>query len=183
MSSPATRADGRAALSRWNPAPFFLELYDKSTSRRRITWDDPVAELASFSVGVPDELFIAPGSQQHHTRGVLIPLLDNGNFDEVLFDDSAGGLVSMLVEDETVRIQFVNWDQYLAYLMIQISEAVDDDATLLRIGQLIGFAHTTTLLQFLDNTAGSSQTFEGAKTNQRRFLDGLALMPPRLPNA
>lgn len=102
--------------------------------------------------GPPEEFFIAPDTQNTYTDGRLIPLLDNGNFDSVLFYDPAARVfIQKYVESpDEPPIVFRSWQQYLADLVIGIVESGADDEELEQIAVLIGFQHLQRTLEFMD---------------------------------
>jgi hypothetical protein len=139
-----TREQAFAALASLNPAPVFLESY-------RVR---PLPENLDIYFGPPEELFVAPDTQELYTRNHLVPILDDGNFGLVTFlDPNTWELIQIDVESpEESRASFRHWQQYLADLMIRVGETVDEDGRVRRIAQLIGFGHTDELFKYFART-------------------------------
>jgi hypothetical protein len=137
-----TRDKALQALQALKPARAFLELYEHQGLAATI-WPH---------VGVPDEFFLAPETQEDYCEGGLIPILDDGAFGTVVFyDPGSGGLVLKLVEDPNeVVARFERWEQYLAYVFFQMAEVVDDDSQLARLGAVMGFSRVPAAMEALD---------------------------------
>jgi hypothetical protein len=141
---PFSRDRAYAALASLNPASVFLQSYQSRS----------LPEGLEIYFGPPEELFLAPETQERYTGNHLVPLLDDGNFGLVTFlDPDTRELVQIDVEspDES-RTIFQHWQQYLADLLLQIGESVEDDEDLRRIADLIGFAHTDELFAYFART-------------------------------
>lgn len=147
-------------LASLNPSPIFLEAY---RSRR-------LPEDLDLYFGCPEEFFLAPDTLAAYTEGRLIPILDDGNFGIVTFyDPASGALVQKHVESpREIRATFANWRQYLAALMVDVAEAIDDDDRLRRIADIVGFRDVDPLLAFLD--ACRDETPEEFDSRKARFL-------------
>lgn len=161
MAFPRERAF--AALASLKPAQVFLDSY-----RFRL-----LPENLDIYFGPPEEFFLTESSSEAYTRGGLIPILDNGNFDTVTFLDPATGELAQ-IDVETPgesRDRFVHWQQYLANLMIVIGESIADDERLRRIAVLIGFDYTDALFDFYTRI----QHFDGERywESRRQFLHAL----------
>jgi hypothetical protein len=155
-----TRDQARETLASLNPAPIFLEAY-----RSPRLPDD-----LDIYFGCPEEFFLAPETQAAYTERRLIPILDDGNFGVVTFYDPIGGaFVQKYVEspDET-RATFANWQQYLAGLMIDIAESIEDDDRLRRAAELVGSRHFDELMGFLAGHRGESSEEHGGR--KARFI-------------
>jgi hypothetical protein len=160
---PFTREQALAALARWRPAPVFLESYQ---SRR-------LPENLDIYFGPPEELFLAPETQALYTKDVIIPILDDGNFDCVLFDDPAANqLVELPVEEPDDVTRFANWQQYLARLMMSVGESRDDDDQVRRIADLVEFRYTDELFAFWERIDGLA--YDEYERTRRAFIAGLA---------
>jgi hypothetical protein len=153
-----TREQPYAALASLNPAPVFLDSY-------RVR---PLPKNLDIYFGPPEEFFIAPDTQELYTHNRLVPILDDGNFGLVTFlDPSTRELVQMDVESpDELRAIFRHWQQYLADLMVQVGESVDDDCVRY-IAELVGFTHTDELFEYFART----QALSGGKwwEARRRF--------------
>jgi hypothetical protein len=137
-----TRDQAYQALASLDPTPIFLESY-------RVR---KLPENLEIHFGPPEEFFIAPDSQEIYTRARLIPILDDGNFGEVLFLDPVAGVL-LIIDVESpheIRTTFRHWQQYLAHLMIQVAESEESDSRIRRIADLVGFAHTRELFEYFD---------------------------------
>ena len=99
-----------------------------------------------------------------------MPILDDGNFGVVTFYDPAdASLVQMDVESPgEVRGSFAGWEQYLADLMIQISESGVDNDRLRRVAELVGFREVERLFAFFQDVAALSD--EEYRAARRRFV-------------
>jgi len=144
-----TREQAYAALASLNPAQVFLDSY----RIRRLP------ENLDIYFRPPEEFFLAGDSQEPYTRNSrFVPILDDGNFGVVTFlNPETRELVQIDVEapGET-RATFRHWQQYLADLMIQVGEVVEEDESVRRIGRLIGFDHTDALFAYYARTEGLS---------------------------
>jgi hypothetical protein len=139
-----TRDQAHQALASLNPARVFLDSYQSET----------LPEELNLYFGPPEEFFDDAESQEPYTGGKLIPILDDGNFGIVTFLDPASRTLTQIdveAPDEP-RTTFRHWQQYLADLMVQIGESVEDDDQLERIAVLIGFTHLDELLEYFDRT-------------------------------
>lgn len=138
---PFTREDAYRTLAALKPAPIFLQSYEV----------ERLPENLDIYFGPPEEFFIAPDTQELYTQGRLVPILDDGNFGLVTFcDPDARTLVQMDVESPADKTIFHHWQQYLAHLMISIAESIDSDDQIRRMAELIRFAHTKELFEYLD---------------------------------
>ncbi|MCC9641601.1 hypothetical protein LOC71_04895 [Rhodopirellula sp. JC740] len=133
---PITRQHASDALARWQPAPVFLDSYRTKQ----------LPENLDIYFGPPEEFFLSPDTQILYTADRIVPILDNGNFDLVLFDDpDANQLIYLALEDPDEVTRFRNWQQYLAHLMLDIGESCDDDDRIRRIADLVQFRHINEL--------------------------------------
>src|SRR5262245_8976559 len=153
-----TREQAFKALSSLKPAQVFLDSYSVS----------PLPEDLDIYFRPPEEFFIGPDQQDAYTRGRLIPILDDGNFDLVTFlDPETKALVQIDIETpHEDRATFEHWQQYLADLMVRIGESVDDDDRVRRMADLVGFAHTRELFEYFDR----SRNLHGAEAEEARRL-------------
>ena len=135
-----TREQAYAALESLRPALVFLDSY-------RV---DRLPENLQVCFGPPEEFFVAVDSQEPYTAGRMVPILDDGNFDRVIFlDPQTRSLVQFDIESPGAPVVvFRHWQQYLADLMLRIGDWVDDDQRLRRMAGLIGFAHIDELFAF-----------------------------------
>jgi hypothetical protein len=133
---PFTREQAFDALSRWQPAPVFLDAYRLKR----------LPENLDIFFGAPEEFFLAPETQALYTQERFIPILDNGNFNLVLFDDpDANHLIEVAIEDPKDATRFLNWQQFLAHLLLNIGESFDDNDRIRRIATLIQFRYVDDL--------------------------------------
>lgn len=122
----------------------------------------------------PDEFFLAPDTQEEYTQGRLIPLLDNGSFNLVLFyDPESKTFVRKYVEDPddpNTQTHYANWNQYLADLMIDIVEGAeeDDDGELEKIAKRIEFERLYDVIAFVDSL--SSVPYEEHDERRSGFI-------------
>ena len=143
---PFSREQAYDALVRWQPAPIFLESYRSNR----------LPENLDIFCGPPEEFFLSPESQTIYTHERIIPILDNGNFDLVVFDDPAADqLMQIPIEDPTDITRFLNWQQYLAHLMLRVGESVDDDHRIRRIADLIHFRYVDRLFDLWERVGHS----------------------------
>jgi hypothetical protein len=155
-----TREQALDALTSLKPAAVFLDSY-------RVK---PLPENLNIYFGSPEEFFIAPDTQEVYTRNRLIPILDDGNFGLVTFlDPDSKELVQIYVESpDEIRETFRHWQQYLASLMIQVGESVDEDERVRRMAKLVGFAHMDELIAYFARSQGLSG--DALRDARRRFL-------------
>lgn len=156
-----TREQARDCLKSLKVAPIFEQSYES----RRLP-----KELDIF-FGPPEEFFLAPDTQRSYTDVVQIPILDDGNFDRVLFyDQQTRTFVEKSIEEPDYACPFANWQQYLASLMIRIAEGTDaEDLELAEIADLIAFKYLDQTLAFIDSLLEDDNY--GEKQNQ--FIAGL----------
>jgi len=120
----------------------------------------------------PEEFFLSPDTQERYTDGQLIPLLDDGSFNLVLFyDPESKLLLRKFVERPTDAIHYFNWQQYLADLMITIAESIDDDdeTELVEIARLLEFKYLQETIAFLDTVSGQDHY----ETRKAEFIAAL----------
>ena len=155
-----SRDKSYAALAELKPAPVFLQSYQ---SKR-------LPEDFDIYFGPPEELFLAPATDEEYPWGDRIPILDDGNFGLLLFvDPKTKKLIRIDIESpDEIHDEFENWQQYLADLMIRIGEGIDDDNRARRAAEVMGFAHVDELFDFFSRTQSMSvSAYESAK---RHFL-------------
>ncbi|MFD1245075.1 hypothetical protein [Paralysiella testudinis] len=142
---PTTREEAFEALFSMRPAKVFLDSY-----RMKI-----LPENLDFYFGPPDEFFIEPEAQELYTGNYLIPILDDGNFDLIIFlDPATREIIEMDIESPyEYRTVFKSWQQYLASLMMRIREGVDEDERVIRMAHLIGFEYLEELFSHFTQTA------------------------------
>ncbi len=139
-----TREEALAALKSLQVADVFLQ----ACQEKSLPYD------LNFHFGAPEEFFLAPDSQDYYTKGRLIPLLDDGNFDAVTFlDPDSRHLIQMYVEapEESPKV-FTSWQQYQADLFIDLAEARiadGEEEQLAPIADVIGFQHMDKTVQFV----------------------------------
>ena len=90
------------------------------------------------------------------TLGGLIPILADGNFQEVcLFDSRAGRFVVKSIEEPAVAAcEFVSWQQFLAHRLVEIADSGLDGAGFAALANAVGFARTNELIALLDMLDG-----------------------------
>jgi hypothetical protein len=160
---PFTREQAYQTLAALKPAAVFLQSYG----------DQRLPENLDIYFGPPGEFFIAPETQEPYAKGRLVPILDDGNFGEVLFyDPDSRSLLQIDVEaPDEVRSVFTSWQQYLADLLIRIGESGVDDESLRRIANLVQFHPVEELFAFYERAQDlADEQYEAAK---RQFLSGL----------
>lgn len=158
-----SRDKSYAALAKLKPAPVFLQSYQ---SKR-------LPEDLNIYFGPPEELFLAPATDEEYPWGDRIPILDDGNFGLLLFvDPGTKKLAQIDIEcPDEIHDEYENWQQYLAELMIRIGEGIDDDKRVRRAAKVIAFAHVDGLFDFFSRTqALSGRAYKKAK---RQFLASL----------
>lgn len=162
-----TREQALKTLKSLKPAPVFIQCYQK---------DDLPYDLDIY-FSVPEEFFMLTADEQEvYTNGRLIPLLDDGNFDVVLYyDPEENGFVQMDVDEGKVDARFANWQQYVASLLIRIAESIDDDADLKAISKTVGFKYFRELTSLLKTFGESDDDDEGEEEERakRKFIESL----------
>jgi hypothetical protein len=86
------------------------------------------------------------------TEGGLIPIVGDGNGDEIcLFDPRTNHFVVKAVEEpeEAVR-EFASWQQYLAYALLDMADSGLDDDEVAEVAEAIGFRRTDELIALLE---------------------------------
>ncbi len=142
-----TRDRAYAVLASLKPAQVFLDSYNMKTLPLNL----------QFLFGPPEEFFMASPEQLAHYDATerLVPLLDDGNFDSILYyDPDRHEFVLKYVEDEEPTAVFKNWQQYLASLIRRLVETGDEDDNLRRTAEIIGFHDLDATLAHLASTAG-----------------------------
>lgn len=159
---PFTREQALDALARWRPASVFLESY---RSKR-------LPENLHVYFGPPEEFFLSPDTQTLYTRDRIIPILDNGNLDLVLFDDpKTNQLIYLPVEEPDDVTRFCNWQQYLAHLLLGVGESCDDNDRIRRMADLLDFHYVDDLFALWE-TVGDSP-YDEYERDCSAFVDGL----------
>lgn len=141
---PFTRQQAYRTLAALKPGPVFLQSYE---SKR-------LPENLDIYFGPPEEFFIASDTQEIYTQGQRIPILDDGNFSDVLFyDPVAQTLIELNVETpKEGGIVYQHWQQYLASMMIRIAESIDDDESVRRTADIVQFLYTKELFDFFNRS-------------------------------
>ncbi|MDN3578640.1 hypothetical protein QWZ03_17875 [Chitinimonas viridis] len=163
---PYTREQAYLALATLNPAPVFLDAYRTRALPRNL----------DIYIGVPEEFFIAPDAQEAYTANVLIPILDDGNFGLVTFlNPESGELVQMYVEDDSGEPHAIHrgWQQYLACLLVRISESEDNDEALREIAGLVGFSEIDAFTAFM--TQSGAMTGKAYELARERFIRSVSV--------
>lgn len=99
------------------------------------------------------------------TAGGLVPIVDDGNFDQVcLYDAAKGCFVLKLVEEpaDTVE-QFDSFQQFLAYALMEIADSGLSDDELAELAEAVGFRYLNGLLSLL----GELDSLSDAKAEKR----------------
>src|SRR5262249_15333534 len=141
---PTSREQAYRALVSLRPPAILLQCYESKK----------LPENLDIYLGPPEEFFLAPDTQDSYTEGRLIPLLDDGNFGVVTFYDPRTGMfVQKDVESPgEARATFVNWQQYLASVLVQIAESTEDDGRVRRAAELLEFRYIDSLLALLNGS-------------------------------
>ena len=159
---PFSREHAFDALARLRPAPVFLDSYRLKQ----------LSEHLDIYFGPPEEFFLAPDTQFHYTQDRIVPILDNGNFDLVLFDDpNVNQLLYLSIEEPAVVTRFYNWQQYLGNLLLDVGESCDDHDSIWRIADLVEFGYTEELFALWERVGDLPQ--EQYERDCRVFVDGL----------
>lgn len=159
------REEGYSWLQALGVARVFLESYRV----RRLPED------LDNRFGPPEEFFTLDSSSQsdYDEGGRLVALLDDGNFDAILFFDRLRGDFVLKDVEIPSRVQrrFASWQQYLATLVRDLWEAERSDAALGRVAELIGFSHLPATISLLERVNESSDSEREAAW--QAFIDGL----------
>ena len=160
---PVTREQAFEALSSLKPAEIFLESYEMEI----------LPENMDIYFRPPEEFFMEPEAQEFYTGNHLIPILSSGSSDAVIFlDPATGDLIEKSLETPSeVRITYHGWQQYLASVMLEVCNAIDEMDHIGRIADLIGFLHVDELFAHLRQ----SGTLQGEQweTAQDEFVAGI----------
>jgi hypothetical protein len=94
------------------------------------------------------------------TKGVLIPIADDGSFYNIYFYDPVRHkfVVKFLEEPDKVEEEFDNWQQFLAYKLLEIVQSGPTDDELRAIAEVIGFKHTQQLFSLFEQMEGMSDS-------------------------
>ena len=86
------------------------------------------------------------------TSGGLVPIVDDGNFQEVcLFDTQRHRFVVKSVEEPTEIVrEFASWQQYLAQRLLEMADSGMDDAELEQVAKTMGFLRTGEFIDLLN---------------------------------
>jgi hypothetical protein len=159
---PFTRNQALDALARWRPAPVFLHSY--RTKRQ--------PENLQIYFGPPEEFFLSPDTQLVYTQDRIVPILDNGNFELVLFDDpNMNQLVYLPIEEPNDVTRFSSWQQYLANLLLGVGESCDDDDSVRRMADLVEFRYVDELFALWEHVG--DLPYEQYERDCRAFVQGL----------
>ncbi len=92
------------------------------------------------------------------TGGQLIPLFSDDNFYDLYIYDPARRkfVVKFLEEPDKVLREFDNWQQFLAYKLLEVSETGPTDDELRGLAELVRFRHTPELIALLGRMEGLS---------------------------
>ncbi len=124
---PFTRIQALDALARWQPASVFLDSY--RTKR--------LPEGLDIYFGPPEEFFLSPDTQFLYTQDRIVRILDNGNFDLVLFDDpKMNQLVSCLLKNRMTS-PGSSIGSSTSGSATRVGESCDDDDSVRRMADLI----------------------------------------------
>lgn len=108
------------------------------------------------------------------TEGGLVPIVDDGNFDNVcLFDPQRQVFVVKLVEEpDQVVTEFASWQQYLAFALLEIVDSGADDDELIELASVTGFKRTNELIALV----GEMESLSDQVADQRceRFIESCA---------
>lgn len=159
---PFTREQALDALARWRPAPVFLDSYRSKQ----------LPEHLDIYFGPPEEFFLAPDTQFLYTQDRIVPILDNGNFDLVLFDDpNVNQLLYLPIEEPADVTRFSNWQQYLGNLLLGVGESCDDDDSIWRMADLVEFGYMEELFALWERVGDLPH--EQYERDCRAFVEGL----------
>ncbi|HXH50591.1 MAG TPA: hypothetical protein VNM47_14720 [Terriglobia bacterium] len=107
---------------------------------------------------------------QSLTSGGLVPIVDDGNLQEVcLFDTQRRRFVTKSIEEPAEIVQeFDSWQQYLAQRLLEIADSGLDDTELEDVASTVGFERTAELIALLDEM--ESMTDAEAEERAARFI-------------
>ena len=107
---------------------------------------------------------------QSLTSGGLVPIVDDGNFQEVcLFDTQRRRFVTKSIEEPAENVQeFDSWQQYLAQRLLEIADSGLDYTELGDVASTVGFERTAELIALLDEM--ESMTDAEAEERAERFV-------------
>jgi|JI9StandDraft_1071089.scaffolds.fasta_scaffold186482_1 hypothetical protein len=116
------------ALHKWHAAQVFVDLYFHSV----------LPENLHLILAVPESFFDAEDFGLENTKERLVPLLQVGGEDLVLFDDpDTGKLILISVNGPEVRSSFFSWQQFLADFILTLLEIGMEESNVISIGELI----------------------------------------------
>lgn len=116
------------ALHKWHAAQVFVDLYFHTV----------LPEDLHLIVAVPESFFDAEDFGLEDTKERLVPILQVGSEELVLFDDPySGKLILISVNGPDVRGGFFSWQQFLAYFILTLLESGMEESKVMSIGELI----------------------------------------------
>jgi hypothetical protein len=86
------------------------------------------------------------------TSGGLIPLFSDDDFYDIYLYDPVRHkvVVKFLEEPDTIDREFDNWQQFLAYKLLELSETGPTDDELRAVAEVAGFRHTSELFSMFE---------------------------------
>jgi hypothetical protein len=92
------------------------------------------------------------------TSGGLVPLFSDDNFYDIYLYDPARHkfVVKFLEEPCRIKREFDNWQQFLAYKLLEVAETGPSDDELRAVAEVLGFRHTAELGSLFERMEGIS---------------------------
>src|SRR5262245_20528128 len=86
------------------------------------------------------------------TEGILVPIVDDGNFYNICFFDPRrrNFVVKNVEEPKRIVREFVSWQSYLAHALLEVADSGPSEAELIQVAGAVGFQHTAELLSLLE---------------------------------
>jgi hypothetical protein len=131
------------ALRKWRVAQVFIDVYSHTL----------LPENLHLLIAVPESFFDADdfGLDEHADR--LVPILQVGSEETVLFDDpERNKLVLISVDGPEVRETFFSWQQFLAHFLLTLLENGFDEARTERIATLIEANYPNEVIAFWNHS-------------------------------
>lgn len=127
------------ALRKWHAAQVFIDAYSHAL----------LPENLHLLVAVPESFFDADDFGLDDKKDRLVPILQVGADDIVLFDDpDSNKLVLISVAGPDVRDTFLSWQQFLAHFLLMLLEGGIDEERCYRIATLIEARYATEVIAF-----------------------------------
>jgi hypothetical protein len=127
------------ALRKWHAAQVFIDAYFHTL----------LPENLHLLLAAPESFFDADDFGLDEKKDRLVPILQVGAEDTVLFDDpDSHKLVLISVAGPDVRDTFLSWQQFVAHFLLVLLESGVDEVRWYRIASIIEARYPTEVIAF-----------------------------------